>query len=144
MWDYLYGTWYDRKKACYDPDSQKYQWYGARGITMYEPWIDDVEAFKTWIIANIGERPENHTLDRIDNDKGYEPGNLRWATMDIQANNRRQGIQPTNTGERHISYISNPKRGKPFYVIKNSIGYVGTRRSLEAAIQLRNFHENNS
>lgn len=137
MTDYLYELWWDRKSACYNPDSQKYQWYGARGIDIYPEWLEDVQVFKDWIIANIGPRPDGLTLDRIDNDKGYEPGNLRWASMQDQALNRRQGIQPTNTGERNISYVAHPKRGKPFYVVKNSAGYVGTRHTLAEAISLR-------
>jgi hypothetical protein len=142
--DYLYELWWDRKAACYNTSSQKYPWYGARGITMYQPWIHDVQAFKDWIITNIGERPDGLTLDRIENDKGYEPGNLRWATMQEQALNRRVGIQPTNTGEPHISYVANPKKGKPFYVVKNANGYVGTKRALAEAITLRDEHEHSS
>lgn len=138
MTDYLYELWWDRKTACYNSDSQKYSWYGARGITMHQPWLENYEVFKLWILTNLGQRPDGFTLDRVNNDEGYRPGNLRWATMQDQALNRRTGVQPTNTGEPHISYVANPKRGKPFYVIKNSAGYVGTRYSLAEAISLRN------
>lgn len=68
------------------PDS--YHWLG-RGITMYEPWTNSFEAFDDWVTENLGEKPKGHSLDRINNDGNYEPGNLRWATAKEQSNNRR-------------------------------------------------------
>lgn len=80
-----YKTWCSVKRRCYDKKCRSYEQYGARGVTMYGPWINDPAAF----IAYIGEAPSgNYTLDRIDNSKGYEPGNIRWATPTAQANNK--------------------------------------------------------
>ena len=57
---------------------------------MYSPWINDVTAFVTWVEANLGSKPsKRHTLDRRENDGNYEPGNLRWATWEQQARNKR-------------------------------------------------------
>lgn len=81
---------------CYKPGSKDYKNYGARGIEVYRPW-HDVRNFVADIEAEIGPRPEGtydsgwsrYTLDRIDNDGDYRPGNMRWATRLQQVHNRR-------------------------------------------------------
>ena len=87
---YLYNTWKGIKRRCFKPGSKSYKNYGARGITMYKPWIDNYLAFEDYILTNLGERPEGLTLDRINNNGHYEPGNLRWATIKVQNNNQRR------------------------------------------------------
>lgn len=87
---YLTRTWQGIKQRCYNPNEKAYQWYGERGIKVYEPWINDYQLFKQWIIENLGHRPEGYSLDRIDNDGDYTPDNLRWADQTTQVNNRRK------------------------------------------------------
>jgi hypothetical protein len=84
----LYNTWYAMVNRCTNPKNTSYARYGGRGITVYEPWLTDTMAFAEWIYANLGPKPERHSLDRIDNDGNYEPGNLRWADGSTQANNQ--------------------------------------------------------
>lgn len=88
--DYYYSTWSGIKERCVSPRGKDYANYGGRGIKMYELWINDPVAFIDWIHENLGPRPcKKHSLDRIDNDGHYEPGNLRWATARQQMLNRR-------------------------------------------------------
>lgn len=80
-----YRAWQSARIRCSSPKHKSYRRYGGRGIVMHREWADDFHAF----LRHIGPRPSNkHTLDRKDNSKGYVPGNVRWATMTEQANNR--------------------------------------------------------
>jgi hypothetical protein len=84
-----YVTMLDR---CHNPDHASYSRYGALGITVCNEWRESVTAF----IRDVGPRPSrDHSLDRIDPTKGYEPGNCRWATRSEQQQNRRDTIKLT-------------------------------------------------
>jgi hypothetical protein len=80
-----YDIWVNMKQRCHNPGHPRFKDYGARGIVMCDEWRSDFAAF----LEYVGPRPGKLTIDRIDNDKGYEPGNVRWSTRSEQMKNRR-------------------------------------------------------
>ena len=82
-----YYSWTNMLTRCNNPNFRQYQNYGGRGIKVCERWLEFAN-----FLEDMGERPEGTTLDRIDNDGNYEPGNCRWATQEEQLYNRTSTV----------------------------------------------------
>ena len=79
-------AWRGMKRRCYDPKRKDFVHYGARGIRVCERWLNSFDDF----LADVGPRPgRGLSLDRIDVNGNYEPGNVRWATQTEQTRNLR-------------------------------------------------------
>lgn len=82
-------------QRCYDKNSNAYGRYGGRGISVCESWQD----FNSFY-ADMGDRPEGLSLERVDNDGDYSPENVVWADAKAQARNRRSTVYLEHDGQR--------------------------------------------
>jgi len=91
-----YRTWANIKTRCLNPKTINSKDYLGRGITVCDRWLNSFKNF----LDDMGRAPScKHSIDRIDNDKGYSPDNCRWATQVEQSNNTRSNVHVTINGE---------------------------------------------
>lgn len=97
-----YTSWRMMIQRCTNPKHKSYEDYGGRGIRVYFDWVGP-GGFETFL-REVGKRPSrNHSLDRIDPDKGYENGNVRWSTRSVQ-NSNKSGFIYELDGKRFTIY----------------------------------------
>ena len=88
----LHAVYNGMKDRCYNPKSESYRYYGARGISMCDTWLNNYEEFRDWAVESgyVEDAPRGAcTIDRIDSNGNYEPNNCRWVDMKVQNSNRR-------------------------------------------------------
>jgi len=126
-------TWYSMRKRCLNSNDRAYKWYGAKGIKIDPRW----DSFKNFL-ADMGERPEGMTLDRIDSSKGYNARNCRWSNWRVQQSNRTNNNEVVGVGYHKASKLWRA------YIRPNgkqiSLGYYKTQ---EEAVVARKMAEKN-
>lgn len=132
-----YEIWKGIKRRCLNPNTNGYKKYGARGITICDLWRDSFMAF----LEHVGQRPSpQHSIDRIDNDRGYEPGNVRWATMVEQNRNLRDNVFLTLDGKTMTMAAWADEVGIPASTIRIRLRSLGwdVERALRTPLRTRN------
>ena len=111
-----YRTWADMIDRCTRTTQKAFEQYGGRGITVCQAWLDSFQNFFTY----MGPRPTpKHTLDRIDNEKGYSPDNCRWATAKEQRINQRRMVLHTFNGVTGTLKDLAALAGRPYDAVKH-------------------------
>jgi hypothetical protein len=108
-----YKVWQAMKDRCGNPKNARYIDYGARGIRVCERWLDFAN-----FLADMGAKPDGKSLDRTNNDKGYEPGNCTWATNSQQLNNRRNNRFVELHGKRQTLTQWANEKGIKWYTMR--------------------------
>ena len=132
-----YKVWKGMKERCYNANNKAYKNYGGRGIKVCERWNNSFDNF----INDMGERPtKNHQIDRIDNDKNYNPENCKWVTRSENTLNKRHKLG--KSGFRNIILEDRIKSKTYYYALLKRQGY--TRKSrytdLETALNKRDLY----
>ncbi len=112
----LYAIWGGMKRRCHHVNAKNYPQYGGRRIFVCDEWRADYETFRKWSMEN--GYADNLTIDRIDNDKGYEPENCRWVTARVNQRNRRNNKHYEIWGEtKSLAEWSSDPRCKVEYSV---------------------------
>lgn len=91
----IYDVWRGMIQRCSNKSHISYQYYGGKGVTVCDRWVENIDNF----IDDMGEKPQGHTLDRIDSKGNYSPSNCKWSTIMEQNNNRSSIRMLTFNGE---------------------------------------------
>lgn len=129
----IHRIWRDMRSRCNNPKAQNYKDYGGRGITICKEWLDDFIAFYHW--AGTNGYQCNLSIDRINNDGNYEPGNCRWVNKSIQNMNRRIHNSSGLTG---ICWHSSGKFWYGRIKVNGKYVYTGKSEDKMEAAQKRN------
>ena len=116
----VYRAWVSMTQRCTNKRNSNYKDYGGRGITVDPTWRSFEEFYRC-----VGDPPKNHTLDRIDVNKGYEPGNVRWASRKVQSRNKRNNRMLTYKGKTMCVADWVDETGLSSSLIINRIEYLG-------------------
>jgi hypothetical protein len=121
------------KQRCLNVKNKDYKYYGGRGILVCERWLSSFRNF----LEDMGERPsENHSIDRLNNDKGYYKENCRWATRSQQQRNK--GMMSNNkSGVKGVHLNKNSGKFEASISVSNKRIYLGSFFDIKSAVKAR-------
>lgn len=111
-----YKTWANLWQRCQNPNHISFKWYGAKGVKVCKRW----KRFENFL-ADMGPRPEGHSIDRKNNRLGYFPSNCRWATEVVQQNNRKSNRLLTFRGVTQSCAMWDRTMGLRIYTISGRL-----------------------
>lgn len=114
-----YHTWHDARNRCHNEKHPGFPSYGAKGIVMCDAWRTSFEQF----LRDVGPRPKNHSLDRIDPFGPYSPENVRWADVKTQARNKKNTkyVKHPKTGELVVAAALAEELGMSYQQLRNKL-----------------------
>ncbi len=127
----VHGIWVGMIGRCNVKSNSSYENYGAKGIKVCERWLN----FENFL-EDMGQPKKNETIDRIDNKKGYEPNNCRWATYQEQSFNQNQ-YRKNSSGFRGVNYSKSRGQYVARIVFNKKNYHLGCSKDLKEAIKLR-------
>ena len=114
----IYRTWRGMHQRCYNPNDDKYKWYGAKGISICPEW-HDFSTFRVWALAN--GYTDKLTIDRINPKENYNPNNCRWVDMKFQANNKTNNKIVTYQDQEYSVAQFADKLNVPYHTVRNQM-----------------------
>lgn len=126
----LYKTYHSMKTRCFNANSKDFNDYGGKGVSVCDRWMAK-EGFENFC-EDMGVRPENHTLDRIDVKGNYEPSNCRWASHHQQASNKRGSNKCVG-----VSFSKDRNNWKVEMSVNKKYYYIGRYEKYEDAVFAR-------
>lgn len=125
-----YKTWVSIKYRCNNKKSINYKTYGGRGIKVCDEWLNNPKSF----IKYIGPKPSTkHSIDRIDNDGNYEPGNVRWVTQHEQAMNKRHKLSKSG----FVGVYRHNNKWQVQLKRHGNIKFIGSYSNIDDAVKAR-------
>jgi hypothetical protein len=116
-----YRAWCNMKARCNNPNASAYKNYGGRGIKVCERWNTSFANF----LEDMGEKPSDMTLDRIDVNGNYEKSNCRWISLQMQNNNRRDTLWVNLNGEKVSAKIAALRLSYPYERVRWAVQRYG-------------------
>lgn len=113
----LYSIWTSMKKRCLNENCDRYKDYGERGIEICDEWKNSFKSFYSWAINN-GYR-DDLSIERKDNDEGYNPDNCTWIPLEYQARNTRNTVRLEINGELYTLHELSDATGIPYQIIRS-------------------------
>ncbi len=133
----LHGRWSDIKIRCTAEHNPGYKNYGGRGIIMCGKWINDFKAFYDYVVSLPNAMKHGYSIDRIDNDGNYEPGNIRWANRHLQKTNQRKYSNNTS-GYIGVFWYRKYNKWQAQISVNGKQINLGYSNTISEAVELRN------
>ena len=130
----LYKTFTNMKQRCYNSNDPKFNYYGGKGITICQEWLDDFRSFYDWSLANGYE--EGLTIDRVDSDGDYTPDNCRWVSFMINRMNRSKTILSDITVYTKPETVMKQERLKRGWTLEHTGKLVGVTKTAYRLIEI--------
>ena len=132
-----YKLWHSIISRCYNNKDKGYHNYGGRGITVCDEWRSGLKAFIDYVSLLHKPEQNNLTLDRIKNNEGYKPGNLRWVNMHIQNTNQRKR-KDNISGYTGVSYLKKLDQWRSEIKVNRKTFFLGHHNTTRQAVNVRN------